>query len=282
LDPRPFEVALQQAEGVLARDRAQAANAQAQFKRYDDLMTRGLLPRDQFEAQRATAAALEATVGADAAAVEAAKLNLQYTRVEAPVAGRTGALMVHQGDLVRANDTAPMVTINQVAPIYVTFAVPGRLLADVRRYQAAAPLVARARVSGSEPTAEGHVTFIDNAVDTATDTIKLKATFANADRRLWPGSFVDVVLQLTTEPHAIVAPAAAVQASQQGQFVYVVKSDRSVAVQPVTVARMESGEAVIATGLKNGDTVVTDGQLRLTPGAHVTEAAATNSGAPAQ
>jgi membrane fusion protein, multidrug efflux system len=270
LDPRPFEVALQQAQAVLAKDAAQANNAKAQASRYEDLFKRGLIPRDQYESQAASATSLQAAIGADAAAIEIAKLNLQYTRINAPVAGRTGSLMVHRGDLIRANDTAPMVMINQVAPIYVTFAVPGRLLRELGRYQAEGPLSVEAHVPDSDAHATGKMTFVDNAVDTTTGTIKLKGTFPNTDRSLWPGLFVEVTLRLTTEPHAVVVPSVAVQSSQQGQYVYLVRQDQTVAMQSVTVARAEGDESVIATGLKNGDTVVTDGQLRLTPGARIT------------
>jgi membrane fusion protein, multidrug efflux system len=198
-------------------------------------------------------------------------LNLQFTRITAPISGRAGALDVHVGDLVRANDTAPMVVINQMTPINVTFAVPGRLLDDIRRYQAAAPLKVDAVISepgGRKPS--GHITFIDNAVDQTTGTIKLKALFDNASRDLWPGEFVNVNLQLTTEPHAIVAPNSAVQSSQNGPYVYVVRADRTVDMRPVNVARTAGAESVIASGLQAGETIVTDGQLRLTPGARVT------------
>jgi multidrug efflux system membrane fusion protein len=178
--------------------------------------------------------------------------------------------MVHAGDLVRANDVAPMVVINEMAPINVTFAVPGRLLDDIRRYQAAAPL--RVEVVTGEtghPRPSGRVTFIDNAVDPSTGTIKLKAKFDNTSRDLWPGEFVNVALQLTNDTHALVAPSSAVQASQNGPYVYVVKNDRTVDVRPVKVARTAGAESVIASGLRPGETVVTDGQLRLAPGARI-------------
>jgi multidrug efflux system membrane fusion protein len=272
IDPQTFQVALDQATAILARDTAQAKNARAQASRYQELLDRGLIPRDQFDTQTTNAAALDATVEADRAAVEAARLNLQHSRIMAPVSGRTGALMVHAGDLVQANATTPMVVINQLAPIYVTFAIPGKLLDEVRRYQSTAPLAVSARMSGEDedptPEVDGRVTFIDNAVDVQTGTIKLKATFGNAGRRLWPGQFVDVVLRLTTESKALVVPAVAVQSGQQGQFVYIVH-DSKAEVRPVTVARTEGTESVIEKGLMPGETVVTDGQLRLTPGVAV-------------
>jgi multidrug efflux system membrane fusion protein len=301
IDPRPFQAALQQAEAVLARDTATARNAAQQKERYEDLFKRGLIPRDQYETQTASAAALQATLEADRAAVENAKLNLNYTRIVAPMSGRTGALGIHAGDLVRANDATPLVVINQVSPIYVSFSVPGRYLGEIRRFQAQKPLAVQARgqaplAPGAQapppptPTAfgqevapgqgatmpvkpglveNGRVTFIDNTVDPATGTIKLKATFDNRDQGLWPGLFVQVTLSLTAEDNVIVVPATAVQPSASGQFVYVVTPDRTVEVRPVTVARQFGEEMIIARGLAAGEEVVTDGQLRLTPGAQV-------------
>jgi multidrug efflux system membrane fusion protein len=320
LDQRPFEAALKQAEAVLARDTAMAKNSLSQQTRYDDLFKRGLIPRDQYETQTATASAQQATVAADQAAVETARLNLQYTTITAPISGRAGAVSLHVGDLVRANDTTPLLVINQMAPIYVTFSVPGRYLTDVRRYQAQRPLKVQASLqgspsrqlpapvpspagrgapapgndeeppppaapaaptgSGSQPAASdqsgpieaGIVSFIDNAVDPTTGTIKLKATFPNTSHALWPGLFVQVALQLTTDPNAVVVPAAAVQESQQGQYVYVIKPDRTAELRTVRVERQQGDEMVIAQGLSAGEEVVTDGHLRLTPGARVTTA----------
>lgn len=304
LDPRPFQAALQQAEAVLARDTATWQNAQAQQARSENLFKRGLVTRDQDDSQRATTAALEATVAADKAAIQSARLNLQFTQITAPIAGRTGSLGAHEGDLVRANDTTSLVVINQLAPVYVAFSVPGRYLPDIRRYQAQRPLQASAmipaglRQAGSgpapNPAAEllragqpsaaspapvrGTVTFIDNTVDPTTGTIRLKATFANAGRQLWPGAFVQVVLDLTTDPNALVVPAVAVQTSQDGQFVYVVKADRTAEMRPVKVDRQQGDESVIASGVTAGETVVTDGHLRLTPGARVSERGETPAG----
>lgn len=303
LDARPFEAALQQAQAVLARDTATANNAAAQNARYEDLYKRGLIPRDQYETQQASSQSAQATLQADQAAVETAKLNVAYTRIAAPMSGRTGALSAHVGDLVRANDTTPLVVINQLAPIYVTFAVPGRYLADIRRYQAerALQVVAKGQpsvppgaqppppttveqangadlganqgsVTAPAPTATGTVTFIDNTVDPTTGTIKLKGTFPNGDHKLWPGLFVQVTLNLSTDPKAIVVPAIAVQASQTGQFVYVVKPDSTVEMRNVTVERQQGEQMVIARGLSAGEEVVTDGQLRLTPGARIVRA----------
>jgi multidrug efflux system membrane fusion protein len=304
LDARPFEAALQQAEAVLARDTAQAKNAQSQRVRYEDLFKRGLIPRDQYETQMATATALESTLAADQAQIENAKLNLQYTRIIAPISGRTGSLNVHQGDLIRANDTTPLVVINQVAPIYVTFSVPGRFLPDIRRYNAQHPLRIEARIqpagtpgapqiappnagampadatdggSKADPPSNpaplaieaGNVSFIDNTVDPTTGTIRLKGTFGNEDHALWPGLFVQVTLVLRTDQNAIVVPSVAVQSSQAGQFVFVVKPDKTAEVRNVVVERQVAEQSVISQGLKPGEEVVTDGQLRLTAGARV-------------
>jgi multidrug efflux system membrane fusion protein len=301
LDPRPFQAALLQAEAVLARDTATANNAEQQKARYEDLYKRGLIPRDQYETQRASNDSLQATLVADRAAVDNAKLNLAYTHITAPISGRTGATAVHVGDLVRANDTIPLVIINQVSPIYVSFAVPGRYLGDIRRYQAKKPLVvtARGQVSvapGAQapappapqsqagqvapgqgatapvsqgPIESGRVTFIDNTVDPTTGTIKLKGTFQNSDQGLWPGLFVTVTLDVSTDEDALVVPATAVQPSASGQYVYVVGADRTAQVRTVDVARQSGEDMIIAKGLSAGEEVVIDGQLRLTPGAQV-------------
>jgi multidrug efflux system membrane fusion protein len=312
IDARPFEAALKQAEAVLARDTATARNAEQQLARYEDLFKRGLIPRDQYETQRASKESLEATLAAGRANVENAKLNLAYTRISAPMAGRTGALGIHVGDLVRANDATPLVVINQVAPIYVTFAVPGRYLGDIRRYQSQKPLVVTARGQApvapgaqapapAEPTPtlgrdvapgqgatmpakpglveHGRVTFIDNTVDASTGTIKLKGTFQNSSQGLWPGLFVQVTLNLTDEEGAIVVPGTAVQPSASGQYVYVVKADNTVEVRPVTVARQVGEDMIIERGLAEGEVVVTDGQLRLTPGVHVSTGGPRGGGA---
>lgn len=274
LDPRPLAVALKQAEAVLAKDRAQAANAEAARARSQQLFDRGLISRNDYDAQVAGADAFAATVEADNAAVEAAQLNLAYTHIMAPASGRTGALQVHVGDLVRANDTTPMVVINQLAPIYVAASVPGNLLGDIRRSAVTGPLHFDARVDGpAGPVSAGRLTFVDNAVDGATGAIKIKGEFANADGALWPGQFVDVTLQLRVDPRAIVVPSLAVQQGQQGSYAYVVGDDDTVQLRPVTVARTEGADSVISSGLQPGERVVTDGQLRLQPGTRVTEQA---------
>jgi len=272
LDRRPLEAALLQAEANLQRDTAQAGNATAILERYEQLVQRGILAREQRDTARATVAALEGTLAADRAAIENAKVQLQYSNIRAPIPGRTGALMVTAGNLVRANDQTPLVTINQVAPIFVSFAFPEASLSALRRYMDRGSLRVEARPTGSDgPPAVGHITFVDNTVDQTTGTIKVKGTFANESRGLWPGQFVNVVVRLATESASIVVPSVAVQTGPDGTYVYVVTPDQTVELRPVTVARVAGAEAMIATGLAAGDTVVVDGHLRLVPGGRVTQ-----------
>jgi membrane fusion protein, multidrug efflux system len=270
LDRRPLEAALQQAQANLDRDLAQAANAAQQAKRFEELAQRGIAPREQVDTSKTAAAALNATVDADRAALENAKVQLQYATITAPISGRTGALMVHEGNLVRANDQDALVVINQVAPISVTFAIPEARLPDLKKYMAVGAL----RVAANPPNDEaapaiGRITFVDNSVDQTTGTIRVKGTFPNTDRRLWPGQYVNVVVTLTTDPNAIVVPSVAVQAGQQGSYVYVVNAQQMVDLRPVTVARTSATETVIESGLQPGETVVTDGHLRLVPGSRI-------------
>ena len=271
LDRRPMEAALLQAQANLDRDVAQAANAAQQAKRYDELAARGIATREQVDTSRTAVAALNATVEADKAAVENAKVQLQYATITAPISGRTGALMVHEGNLVRANDMAPLVVINQVAPISVTFAIPEARLPELKKYMAGGALRVTANPPNDDaPPAVGRISFVDNSVDQTTGTIKVKGTFPNADRRLWPGQYVNVVVTLTMDPEAIVVPSVAVQAGQQGSYVFVVNAEQKVDLRPVTVKRTGATETVIESGLKPGETVVTDGHLRLVPGSRIT------------
>src|SRR5919199_1500827 len=253
LDKRPFEAALKQAEATLARDQAQAANARAQAARYQDLLQRGIATREQVDTTTTQAAALEATVGADRAAVENARVQLDYATITAPISGRTGLLQVHPGNLVRANDTTPIVTINKITPVYVSFAVPEARLAELKRYMSNGqlPVVAQAP-DDTGPPSIGRINFIDNAVDMTTGTIKVKGTFPNQDHRLWPGQFVNVKVTLSTERNAIVVPSLAVQNGQQGQYVFVVKPDQTVELRTVAVARGNGQETVIKNGVKPG------------------------------
>jgi len=264
IDKRPFQAALSQIQATLAKDTAQAANATAQAERYTRLEKAGVISHEQAEIMRTSANALEEAVRADKAAVETASVNLQYCDIYSPIDGRTGNLMVHQGNVVKANDV-PLVTINQVRPIYVTFSIPEQFLAEVKKYNGLRPLKVIARLPNDPQPAEGALSFFDNAVDTATGTIKLKGTFANSESKLWPGQFADVSVTLTTQPKAIVVPSQAVQTGQKGQYVFVVKPDNTAEQVNVNVARTVDGQAVIASGLQAGDTVVTDGQLRLGP-----------------
>jgi multidrug efflux system membrane fusion protein len=252
LDRRPLEAALQQATANLERDTAQAANAKVILERQEELVKRGIVAREQRDTSRTAVAALEATLAADRAAVENAKVQLQYATIRAPIAGRTGALMVHAGNLVRANDQTPLVTINQISPIYVSFAIPEASLTDLRRYMAQGSLrVEASPASGDGPRAVGRITFVDNSVDQT------------------PGQFVNVVVRLTTESQAIVVPTVAVQTGPEGSYVFLVKTDETVEMRPVTVARVSGIETVIRAGVVEGDLVVTDGHLRLVPGSRV-------------
>lgn len=270
LDRRPFEAALSQAQANLQRDTAQAENAKVQAQRFAELAERGIATREQVETSRANAQALDGTIAADRAALESARVQLQYATIAAPLPGRTGALTVHEGGLVRANDTTPLVVINQLSPINVSFAVPEAQLPALKTALAAGAVsVAAQPPSDQGPPAEGRVTFVDNTVDQTTGTIRVKGSFVNADHRLWPGQFVNVTLTLSTDPHAIVVPSAAVQIGPDGPFVFVVTADQTADMRKVTVGRTRAEESIIASGLSGGELVVTDGHLRLVPGSHV-------------
>lgn len=269
IDRAPFEAALRQAEATLAKDQAQALNARLDAQRYEGLGRAGVVSIQQVDATQAAYNAMEATVAADKAAVETAKINLEYTSIDSPINGRTGNVGAKEGNLVKANDVPILVTINQIEPIYVTFSVPEQQLAEVKKYTGTRGLRVEAAPQNSGLHFEGKLTFIDNAVDLTTGTIKLKATFPNQERVLWPGQFVDVLLTLTTQPNALVIPSAALQTGQNGTYVYVVKQDLTAQPQPVKVGWTVGDSTVIASGLEPGEKVVTDGQLRLIPGAKV-------------
>ena len=269
LDRRPLEAALEQSQANLQRDMAQAANAEVQATRFQQLVDRGISPREQADTAKTSVVALNATVEADRAALENAKIQLQYATIAAPLTGRTGALMVHQGNLVRANDLTPLVTINEVAPISVAFSIPEARLTELRRYMSRGSLIVAATPQGSDVSSNGRITFIDNSVDQNTGTIRVKGTFPNQDGRLWPGQFVNVVVTLTTDRAAIVVPSVAVQAGQQGTYVFAVKQDQTVEMRPVTVSRIRGADSVIESGVTPGETVVTDGHLRLVPGGRI-------------
>lgn len=269
IDPRPFQGVVNGAESALRRDTAQLNNLEAQLRRAEDLFSRGIVTKADHDTLAANAASMAATVSADNGTLEAAKLQLSYTKITAPVSGRTGALQVHQGSLVRANDAAPMVTISATSPINVSFSIPAKLLSRVRGPKASRDLRMTASIPGvPESTSAGTLGFVDSGADPATDTVKVKGTFPNGNRTLWPGQYVDVSMQLSVEQHALIVPTSAVQASQQGQFVYVVKNNVA-EMRPVRVAWTDGDVTVIEQGVAIGDRVVTDGQLRLTPGAKV-------------
>ena len=267
LDKRPFEAALKQAQGMLAKDQAQSANARAQAKRYESLNRAGVVSKEEYEQMQSNADALDAAVLADQAAVDNARIQLAYCSIFSPIDGRTGPLLIHQGNMIKANDTPFLVSINQVQPIYATFTVPEQNLADIKHYSNQGKLRVQALIpNDTRGPVGGWLSFVDNTVDQATGTIKLKGEFANADRRLWPGQFVDVVLTLAQQPNAIVVPSQAIQNGQTGQFVMVIKPDMTVEARPVILDRSTDGQAVISKGLTAGEQVVTDGQLRLVPG----------------
>ncbi len=288
-----------QAEANLARDRAQLENAKAQERRYRSLLDQGFVSSEQYDTVHTAAVALAATVEADRAAVanaqaaieaaqatgenvkavieadqaliDNAQIQLGYTVIRAPLDGRTGSLLVHPGSTVKArDDSSSMVVINQIQPIYMVFAVPQKYLADTRKYLAEGSVKVEVfpQGQGANPV-QGQLTFVNNTVDPATASIQLKATFPNADSRLWPGQFLNVVLTLTTESNAVVVPSQAVQTGQQGPFVFVIKPDLTVDTRAVDVERTEGPDAVIQKGLSPGERVVADGQVRLVPGARV-------------
>jgi multidrug efflux system membrane fusion protein len=268
VDPRPYRAALDQAVATLNRDSAQATNAAQDEARYKTLAEKQYVTAQQYEQVRTTAAAARATLAGSQAAVDQARLNLQYATIRAPISGRTGSLMIREGNLVRTTGTQALVTINQIRPILVRFAVPASNLPLIQEHLGK-EVVVRADVGGGENPSEGTLSFVDNAVDTATGTILLKGRFPNDDGALWPGAFVNVRLQLYVEPDALVVPASAVVAGQQGSFVYVIQKDSTAATKPVTVSRTTGDYAIVNGDVQPGDRVVTDGQLRLRQGAKV-------------
>jgi len=298
IDPRPYDDALRQAQAAVDRDRAQIAQAEAQLardkatarfaqsdaERQGELNKSGLTPHSTFDqaqssadaasaSARATQASIDtakAALESDQAALERARLDLIYCQIRAPISGRTGNLLVHAGNLVKVNDVA-LVVIHQVSPIFVNFAAPEQQLGAIRRLAGEGRKLAVRVESQDDPgrAAQGYLAVIDNIVDATTGTIHLKATFENADHLLWPGQFVTATLMLDTIQNAVVAPSEAVQSGQQGYFVYAVKPDNHVEIRPVTTGRTWGAKIVIASGLRPGETVVTDGQLRIFPGAQI-------------
>lgn len=278
IDQRPFEADLARAEGNLAKSEAQLANAEAEAARYERLMKEGVVAREGYEQRRTAMEALRATVQADRAAVEQARVQLNYTSIRAPIDGRTGSRKVDKGNIVKANDDPALVVINQVQPIYAAFALPEQYLDEVRRRMRQGRLTVTAAVPKTEEAvATGTLSFVDNTIDNQTGTITMKATFPNAEKRLWPGQFVDVVITLSERPNAVLAPTRALQTSQQGQFVFVIKPDMTAEQRPVRAGGTVADSTIIEEGLRPGEKVVTEGQIRLVPGAKVE----IKSGAPA-
>ena len=270
IDPRPHEAVLSAAEARLARDQVFARNAREEVERYVELVQKEYVTREQYDRSMATAAAADALLKSDEAAVRNARLDLGFCSIEAPITGRTGDLLVHPGNLIKANGDEPMVILRRTRPVFVIFSVPELHLPEIRRRQASGPLAVRAAPQAEAESARlGLLTFIDNSVNPGTGTIELKATFGNEDDALWPGQFVDVVLTLATQADAVVVPSRAVQSGQQGSFVFVVKEDSTVESRPVKVSRVSGPDAVIASGVSPGEKVVTEGQLRLVPGVRV-------------
>src|SRR5581483_5155187 len=266
LDERTYAAELKKQQANLARDTAQARLAQLDAERFAGLFKEGVISHQQYDQAQASAQALDAVVQADVAAVENARVQLTYCSIYSPINGRTGPLMIQRGNMSKANDTPYLVNISQVEPIFVSFAVPEQYLADIKVNASKRDLVVRAAIPGNDAPAVGRLSFIDNAVDPVTGTIRLKGQFANADRRLWPGQFVNATLTLSEQVGAVVVPSQAIQSGQQGQYVFVINPDLTVAARPVEVNRSSHGQAVVNQGLSSGERVVTDGQLRLVPG----------------
>lgn len=265
IDPRPFQATLASAQANLARDEAQLRNAESETTRYAGLVKKDYVTREEYEKITTGAEAARAVVAADRAAIDNARLQLAYCDIRSPIDGRTGSIQVHAGNLVKSNDTTPLVTILQISPVYVDFSIPEAQLAELRaRGLGNVPVTATPQGSTTTVT-DGRLTFVDNAVDTATGTIHLKATFPNHNRALWPGQFVNVVMTLSSRANSVVIPSQAIQSGQKGLYVYVVRPGGGVELRPVSVFRTIDQESIIERGVSPGESVVTDGQLRLSP-----------------
>jgi multidrug efflux system membrane fusion protein len=273
IDPRPYEATMRQAEANFLRDTAQKDQARSQERRYQELLQKNFVSKEAYAQIRTNAETSEAVAQSSKAALDNAVLNLEYCTIRSPIDGFTGKIQIQMGNLVKANDTNPLVILNQVHPIYVSFAVPEQNLSLIRRYMAAGPLTVDAGPPNSaKAAASGKLIFVDNAVDATTGTIKLRAQFVNQDNALWPGQFVNVQVNLYEQKDAIVVPAQAVQTGPDGQYVFVVKQDMTTEVRKVTVERSDGDNVIIAKGLQNGEQIVTRGQLRLAPGVKVSAA----------
>lgn len=269
LDDRPYQAALQLAQANLTKDQASEQLADLQAERYQKLFQSGVVPKEQVDQFVATAAADKATVEADKAAVETARLNVSYCSIYAPIEGRTGAQLVYPGTVVKADDAPVLVIINQISPIYVTFSVAQQYLGEIKKYMAQGRLAIQATPSDNPTPENGYLSFVNNTVDANTGTIQLNGTFANSDLRLWPGEFVTVTLRLAEQQNATVVPSQAVMTGQQGDYLFVVTPQMTVNLRDVKVTRTVEGQSVIADGVKPGETVVTDGQVRLIDGSKI-------------
>jgi multidrug efflux system membrane fusion protein len=268
IDPRPYQAQLRLAKASLTRDRAQWENAKATLKRYEDLQGRNFVSADVLLTARTAVEVGAANIEADEAAVQTAQLQLDYATISSPLAGRTGRVMVHQGNQVKADSV--LVVINQIEPVRVSFAIPEQQLAALREFARSGDVKVRAKIDGADdPQPVGKLSFIDNSVDATTGTIKLKATFDNKDQRLWAGQFVRVALDLKEQAGAIVVPSKAAQIGPKGSYVFVIKPDMSAEKREIVVERTQNDEAVISAGLEEGELVVLDGQSRLVSGSLV-------------
>ncbi len=269
LDKSPFLAALDQSNAALARDKAQAQLDQAELERYEGLYKQGIVSKEQYDQYLATSTAAAATVNVDEAAIQTAKIQLSYCSIYAPISGVTGAQLVYPGAAVKANDVPVLVVINQISPIYVNFSVPQQYLESVKKLMTRSRLPVQATPTGDSRPETGILTFVDNTVDPTTGTIALKASFPNSDQHLWPGQFSNVLLRLGEQQNVLVVPSQAVQAGQQGDYVFVTKPDMTVDVRQVNVGQTVNNETEVLQGLSPGETVVTDGQVRLIPGTKV-------------
>ena len=268
IDPRQGEVSLKAAQAALEGHKAQLRNAEREATRQTELLQKGFASQDELDQTVTTAETLRAAAAADEAAVESAALQLDYCSIRSPIDGRAGSLHVHQGNLIKANDVS-VVTILQTEPIYVGFSIQEDVLPAIRKAMATRDLDVRVALPRSpEPPLHGVLSLVENTVDVDNRTIRLRASFSNADERLWPGQYVDVVLTIAVEPNSIVVPPQSVQMGQNGPFLYVVKSDQTVEARPITVKKAVDTETVVE-GVQAGEEVVTDGQLRLVPGGRV-------------
>jgi multidrug efflux system membrane fusion protein len=269
LDPRSFDADLLRAKGQLARDKATAVTARANANRYAALFNEGIIAREQYENMMSAADQAEAAVVADEGAVESARVSVTFTKIYSPINGRTGNLQLYPGNVSKANDL-PLVTINEVSPIYASFSIPEQYLPEVKQQIAKGGLQVQATIpSTTVPADIGKVSFIDNTVDRTTGTITLKAIFLNKDNKLWPGQFVTVALTLNNRPNATTVPSQAVQSGQQGPYLFVVKADKTVEMRLVKLGPLYQGQLIVEQGVTPGETVVTDGHVRLVPGSRV-------------